>query len=103
MARQKYNDVYEYEIFDDGYDIYSNNILVITQHGPFGRPYDSSKSYEENCIMQLDDLTREPEPPKPGPLPPTPEELLRADVDFIALVEGLELPSQDVASEEEGE
>ena len=101
MSRIKYNDDYSYEIYDDGYDIFADDMVVITQRGAFSKPYDSSKSYEENCILQLDDMTKEPSPPVDPQ--PTPEEINRADIDFIALMEDLVLPSKELLPEEEGE
>jgi len=102
MQRKQYNERYSYEIFDDGYDIYDYDVLTITQRDPFGKVFDRSKSYEENCIMQLDMMVNPPAP-EPGPAPIPQEEMLRADVDFIALMEDLVLPSQEIVPEEEGE
>ena len=51
-----------YEIFDDGYDIYLDGSLWISQHEPYGHPMDASKSYEENCLLQIEELTAPVEP-----------------------------------------
>ena len=53
----QYNDNISYEIVEDGYKIYNNNKLWITQLGQYSRPIDINKSFEENCIMQLDEIT----------------------------------------------
>lgn len=55
---------YGYAIADDGYDIYLDGQLWITQHGQYGKPMDASKGYEENCLLQLAEITAPaPEPP----------------------------------------
>lgn len=51
-----------YEIFDDGYDIYLDGSLWIAQHEPYGHPMDATKSYEENCLLQIEELTAPVEP-----------------------------------------
>ena len=51
-----------YEILDDGYDIYLDGAIWITQHEPYGHPMDSSKSYEENCLLKIEELTAPVEP-----------------------------------------
>ena len=50
-----------YEILDDGYMIYLDGKPWIKQRGDYGKPMDSSKSYEENCLLQIEDITAEPE------------------------------------------
>lgn len=97
MSRIKYDDQYSYELFDDGYDIYDYDQKIISQHDPYGKVFDKSKSYEENCIIQLDQMTAPPAPPEPPA--PTPEEKLRSDVDYLSLMLDVPLPSE----EEEGE
>ena len=49
-----------YEILDDGYMIYLDGKPWIKQRGDYGKPMDSSKSYEENCLLQIEDITAEP-------------------------------------------
>jgi len=93
MAKQRYNDEYEYEIFDDGYEIYGKTVTM-SQHEPYARPYDRYKSYEENCILQIEDMMNQPEPD-----PSTDSEKLRADLDYMSLMLDVPLPSE----EEEGE
>jgi hypothetical protein len=51
-----------YEILEDGYMIYLDNKPWISQQGIYAKPMDKSKSYEENCLAQIEELTREPEP-----------------------------------------
>lgn len=51
-----------YQIFSDGYDIYLDGKPWISQREPYGKMYDKAKSYEENCLLQIEELTKEPEP-----------------------------------------
>ncbi len=100
MSRVKYDDLFSYEIFDDGYDIYSSTgNAVLRQRDPFGKPYDADKSYEENCIMQIQSMEVEPEPSQ--------EDKNRADIEYLALMMDIELPGEDIEEEtdieEEGE
>ena len=91
MARVHYNDTYEYEIFDDGYEIYYAS-SVISQREPYAHPYLPEGTYEENCLAQLEDLSKPSDPT-------TDADVLRADVDYIAVMEDLELPSYDQEGE----
>ena len=61
---KKYNDSISYEIKDNGYEIYLDGKLWITQYEKFSKPMDKTKSYEENCLMQIAELTTivEPQP-----------------------------------------
>lgn len=54
---KKYNEHISYEIVENGYKIYLDGELWITQLDEYSHPMDPEKSYEENCIMQLDELT----------------------------------------------
>lgn len=54
--------VISYEVSEDGYDIYLDGLLWISQHEPYGHPMDASKSYEENCLLQIEELTIPVEP-----------------------------------------
>lgn len=54
-----------YEIGTDGYDIYLEGKIWITQHGKYGKPVDKTKSYEANCLAQIEELTAVPEPEEP--------------------------------------
>ena len=58
----KYNDNISYKILDNGYEIYLDGVLWITQYEPYAHPYDKNKSYEENCLMQIEELTAPVEP-----------------------------------------
>ena len=51
--------IVSYEVSDDGYDIYLGSIKWIGQHGEYGKPVDSSKSYEENCIAQIEEICKQ--------------------------------------------
>lgn len=50
-----------YEILSDGYMIYLDGKAWIKQRGTYGKPMDTSKTYEENCLLQIEDITAEPE------------------------------------------
>ena len=57
--KKDYNGIYKYELFNDGYDIYKDNALLISQREPYGKPIDNQLTFEENCLMQLENLTDE--------------------------------------------
>ena len=61
MAAIKYNDTISYEFFDDGYDIYLEGKPWISQRAPYNKIYKADGTDEENCMIQLEELTREPE------------------------------------------
>ncbi len=93
MKRKTYNEQYSYEILENGYDIYKDDRKIIEQHDPYGKLFVSGGSYEENCIKQLDEMTApvpEPEPSPEGGL----METNRADLDYLALMLDIDLPSQ---------
>ena len=56
------NKAVSYEITEDGYDIYLGGEKWIGQHGKYGKPVDKNKSYEENCLAQIDEICNPPEP-----------------------------------------
>lgn len=91
---KKYNDHYSYEILDDGYLILYDNVVIIQQISPYDKPLIPNGTYEDNAIKQIELLINPPTPT------PTSEELVRGDIDYIALMEDLELPSY---KEEDGE
>ena len=93
MARIKYDDYYSYEIFEDGYLIFKCDSLILEQKDPYGHVFIPDGTYEENAIAQLDGITA-PQPPAPEP-EPTDEEILRADVDYMALMLDVDLPSYE--------
>ena len=57
--KKDYNGIYKYELFNDGYDIYKDNALLISQREPYGKPIDNQLTFEENCLMQLENITDE--------------------------------------------
>lgn len=57
-----YNETLSYIIHDNGYDIYNNGQKWISQPEPYAKLYIPDGTYEENCLAQLAELTREPEP-----------------------------------------
>ena len=54
-----------YQIFEDGYDIYLDGEPWISQREPYGKMYDKTKSYEENCLLQIEEITKETKEPEP--------------------------------------
>lgn len=91
MATQ-FNDRISYEVFGDGYDIYDYGHSWITQREPYAKLFVPDGTYEENAIAHCEDLTK---PAPPQPYIPTEEEKLRADVDYIALMSDITLPSEE--------
>ena len=53
----QYNENISYEILENGYKIYLNGKLWIEQLDQYAKPIDESKSFEENCIAQLNEIT----------------------------------------------
>ena len=53
----QYNENISYEIVDNGYKIYLDGKLWIEQLDEFAKPIDANKTYEENCLLQLADIT----------------------------------------------
>lgn len=56
-----------YEIKTDGYEIYLDGQLWISQRGQYSKPVDKSKTYEENCLAQIENITAQAELPTPEP------------------------------------
>lgn len=75
-----------YEIYDDGYDIFKNGVLWITQRKPLDKTYLPNGTYKENAEAHIADLIESAEAA-------TNEQQLRADVDFMALMLDVDLPS----------
>lgn len=53
-----------YEVISDGYEIYLDGILWIRQRGENGKPISLFKSYEENCLMQIEEIVNPPKTEK---------------------------------------
>ena len=51
-----------YEVLEDGYAIYLDGAIWISQHGEYGKPVDKNKSYEENCLAQIEEICNATEP-----------------------------------------
>ena len=60
MAAIQYNDKHSYEIFEDGYDIYLNGETWISQRKPYDKVYKPDGTYEENALIQLEELNAPP-------------------------------------------
>lgn len=78
---------WEYQIFPDGYELWGNNGCYITQHAPHDKVFIPNGSYEDNAKAQIDILTQPPLPIS--------EDVLRADIDYLALMTDVDLPSQE--------
>lgn len=90
-----YNDTLSYEVTEDGYDIYREGKLWVTQHGQYGKPMDATKSYEENCLLQLDEIAA------PAPEPPATIEELSATIadQDAAICELYEMMTKEASNE----
>ena len=53
----QYNENISYEILENGYKIYLDGRIWIEQLDEYSKPYDKDKTYEENCLLQLADIT----------------------------------------------
>jgi hypothetical protein len=47
-----------YKIEENGYSIYLGGQLWITQYDQYSKPMDNTKSIEENCLLQIEDITK---------------------------------------------
>ena len=56
----QYNENISYEILENGYKIYLDGKLWIEQLDEYAKPYDTNKTFEENCIAQLEEITNTP-------------------------------------------
>lgn len=52
----KYNDLLSYKIVDNGYEIYRDGRLWITQYDEYSNLYKGGGTYEENCLLHLKEL-----------------------------------------------
>lgn len=74
-----------YSIENNGYTIYLDENAWITQPDPYGKLYVPDGSYEDNALAHIEEICNPPEPES------TPEEQLRADVDYLAAMTGITL------------
>lgn len=49
-----------YKILSDGYEIYLDRILWIRQRGENGKPISQFNTYEENCLLQIEEIVNPP-------------------------------------------
>lgn len=88
-----YDDTLSYELFNDGYDIYvttdGRTRKVLTQRDPYGKTFIPDGTYEENAIAHCKAMSGVPKP-EPSNIDKT-----RADLDFLALMMDVDLPSQE--------
>ena len=80
-----------YELKDNGYIIYNDGQPWVKQlddeNGQFGKPIDKNKSYEENCLAQIEELCTVPEPSKDE----TDIATLNAQVEYLAMMSNVDL------------
>lgn len=79
-----------YNVTADGYDIFFGGDVWISQHGEYGKPIDKAKSYEENCLAQIEELCN-----PQGEETTSQDEIseLRAQVEYIAMMTDIDLTS----------
>lgn len=46
-----------YEIYENGYTIFNNGRPWITQYDEYSKPMDYNKTIEENCLLQIEELS----------------------------------------------
>ena len=81
---------YRYVLYNDGYDIIdTDDRVILTQRDPYAKVFKEDGTYEENAIIHVDMLNKSDTPE------PTPQEVLRADIDYLALMIDVDLPSQE--------
>ena len=79
--------VIDYEIFEDGYEIYLDGILWVTQRGEYSNPINKELSYEENCLAQIKEIITVVEPSNPYGIDDTTYNNIIDDY-TVSLVEG---------------
>lgn len=57
---KQYNEQLSYAIKENGYEIYLDGKIWIKQYEPNGKVYNPNGTYEENCLLQLEELSRPP-------------------------------------------
>ena len=75
----------EYIIKDNGYEIHLGGRPWITQYDQYSKILIPDGTFEENCLKQIEEVTTPREPVV------APEDQLRADVDYIALMTNVDL------------
>lgn len=78
---------YTYEIFEDGYDIYKYGKPYITQREPVTNLFVPAGNYEDNAKAQIEELLANEGPSL--------ADKNRADIDFMALMLDVELPTEE--------
>lgn len=54
------------KLYENGYEIYLDGILWITQFDKYAKPLDNTKSIKENCELQMQEIINSyNNPPKP--------------------------------------
>lgn len=66
---KQYNEQLSYKIEENGYGIYLNGKIWIKQYEPNGKVYNPNGTYEENCLLQLAEITKPIEEPNPYNIP----------------------------------
>ena len=81
---------WKYQILSDGYELFGEKGAHITQPSPYNRLFVPDGTDEDNAKAQIDELTAPPAPPAP-----TDADVLRADMDYMALMSDITLPSEE--------
>ena len=76
-----------YEVLEDGYAIYLDGEKWVEQRGQYGKPIDNSKSYEENCLAQIEELCTTVESSNSTDEVTT----LKAQVEYLAMMSDVDL------------
>jgi hypothetical protein len=83
--------MYSYKLYDDGYDILNeNDAVVLTQRKPYAKTFIPKGTYEDNAKAHINELNAPPEPYEPSLA-----EKNRADIDFMALMLDVDLPTEE--------
>lgn len=70
-----------YKIEKNGYTIFLDGQPWITQYDEFSKPMDKTKTIKENCLMQIEELTRPVEPQDPTNTYGIPDEVYHSIID----------------------
>jgi hypothetical protein len=86
---------FTYEIFEDGYDIFKYGKPYITQREPLANLFVPAGNYEDNAKAQIKEIEDS------DPEGPSLADKNRADIDFMALMLDIDLPTEEEPQEEE--
>ena len=84
-----------YLIEPNGYSIYLDNQLWMTQYDNCSKLFKADGTYEENCIMQIEDMVKSYEA---GLKNQADEKTMRAQIEYLAMMADVDLT--DIGGEE---